>query len=540
VTVDYATANGTATAGLDYTATAGTLTFAANQATRTFKVPITNDETPEGAETILLALTAPTGGATLGPLATATLTIGASDGGAFRFSAATYSVSEAGRLATITVRREGETTRPATVSYGVTGGTAQLGADFAVSPGSLSFPAGVASRTFTVRIVDNDVHEADRTVGLSLSAPSAGQRLGQPFEATLTITDDDTAGVVQFSSPLVSEVEPGDGETTEVKIAVTRAGGSAADVTVDYATSDGTAEAGTDYVATSGTLTFAKSETRKTFTVALLGDGLRAGNETIHLTLSNPTKGAELGVQSEATLWSVEESGAASLKVVSDPVMLAWLSDDGGGLARALRAHNYRAEVVEAAVDGAGDVVVLPLRLASKAAYRSLLASLAKRPQTLFVLVTPPPRAEAQTTAEAAAGARALATWLVRDALAVYRGHNVAVFDLFNVLTSRDAGDASDAGLTTGNHHRVRGAARQHIQQDAGDVLAYTRDDGDGAPSALGLQKATEELLPLLNHAYNRWKSLPRPLAAAPGVGQRRLRGSDGGSALAPPGRRAN
>jgi hypothetical protein len=75
VTVHYATADGSATAGADYTAVQGTLTFDAGVSTRTFKVPIRSDRLVEGTETILLVLSDPQGGATLGSLATATLEI---------------------------------------------------------------------------------------------------------------------------------------------------------------------------------------------------------------------------------------------------------------------------------------------------------------------------------------------------------------------------------------------------------------------------------------------------------------------------------
>ncbi len=88
-------------------------------------------------------------------------------------------------------------------------------------------------------------------------------------------------------------------------------------VTVDYATSDGTAKAGEDYTATSGTLTFAKGETAKTIAVPILDDVVDEGEETFTLTLSN-ADGARI-VDGEAT----------GTIVNSDPLQKMWLSRFG-------------------------------------------------------------------------------------------------------------------------------------------------------------------------------------------------------------------
>lgn len=75
VSVDYSSANGTAVAGVDYTATNGTLNFANGQASATFQLPITDDTAVEGAETFTVTLASPAGGAALGTPVTVTVTI---------------------------------------------------------------------------------------------------------------------------------------------------------------------------------------------------------------------------------------------------------------------------------------------------------------------------------------------------------------------------------------------------------------------------------------------------------------------------------
>src|SRR5206468_2784305 len=107
-----------------------------------------------------------------------------------------------------------------------------------------------------------------------------------------------SAGSLQFAAA-TSGVREDAGTAT---ITVSRTGGSTGAVSVNYATADGTAKAGTDYTATQGTLSFASGQNSATFTVPLLHDPKSDGPETINLTLSLTTGGAALGAQSTAVL----------------------------------------------------------------------------------------------------------------------------------------------------------------------------------------------------------------------------------------------
>ena len=84
VTVDYATADGTATDPDDYTATSGTLTFADGDISETIAIPIINDGDSEPDEDFAVMIQNATNGATLGTLTSSTVTIAANDGAGSR------------------------------------------------------------------------------------------------------------------------------------------------------------------------------------------------------------------------------------------------------------------------------------------------------------------------------------------------------------------------------------------------------------------------------------------------------------------------
>src|SRR5437867_5584896 len=109
VGVSYSTSDGSATAGLDYQPASGTLTFTNGQTVASFSVPLLNDSLLETNETVNLALTNPTGGATLGSPSTAVLTIVDNDTPMIQFSAANFSVGEGDGKQDITVIRTGGT-----------------------------------------------------------------------------------------------------------------------------------------------------------------------------------------------------------------------------------------------------------------------------------------------------------------------------------------------------------------------------------------------------------------------------------------------
>ena len=307
VSVDYATSNGTATAGSDYTAASGTLNWTdGDSASKTFTVSITDDSSNEGNETINLTLSNVTGGAAIGTNDDAVLTIQDDDiPGTLQFSAATYSVNEDAGTATITVTRTGGSDGAVSVAYATSNGTATAGSDYTTASGTLNWADGdSAGKTFTVTITDDGTVESNETVNLTLSSPTGGATLGTNDTAVLTIQDDEVPGVLQFSSATYS-VNENAGTAT---ITVTRTGGSDGAVSVAYATSNGTATAGSDYTTASGTLNWTDGDSAsKTFPVTITDDSTGESNETINLTLSSPTGGAILGNNDDAVLTIVND-----------------------------------------------------------------------------------------------------------------------------------------------------------------------------------------------------------------------------------------
>ena len=314
-TLRYATSNGTATAPADYTARSGTLRFNPGETSKTFTIPIINDTLDENDETVDITLSSPAGGV-LGDTATAVLTIIDNDtAGTLQFSQANYSVTEARASVTITVTRQDGTASGVTVDYSTSNDTATAGSDYTAKSSTLTFAAGQTSKTFTIPMIKDTRDESDETVNLTLSNPTGGATLGTPESAVLTIIDNDSGGLLQFSSATYSVSEGVLSGKAVIK--VTRSGGSAGGVTVNYTITDGTAVAGTDYNATSGTLIFNAGQTSKNFTVTIIKDTIDESDETVNLTLSNPTGGVTLGTPNTAVLTIIDNDSGGILSFSS-------------------------------------------------------------------------------------------------------------------------------------------------------------------------------------------------------------------------------
>ena len=195
-----------------------------------------------------------------------------------------------------TLTRTGDFTQALAVAYLLTG-TATNGTDYQTLPGSVTFVAGKDTATIDINAIDDNIFEGTETVTLSLTANPAYIIPTAP-SPVISIADNETQPIVSIGDVSLKE---GDSGTINATFTVNLSNPSTQPITVDYATSDGTATAGSDYTKIDKTtLTFAPGETTKNITVAIVGDKTVEPDETFKINLSNPTN-ATLATDESAT-----------------------------------------------------------------------------------------------------------------------------------------------------------------------------------------------------------------------------------------------
>ena len=310
-TIDSGSDSGTAVSGTDYTSVFGTLTFAAGETSKTFSVPILDNATPQPNRTITLGLADPTGsGASLGNPNRAVLTIVDDDpAGVLQFDTSSYNAGE-GQYAVVNVVRSSGSNGTVTVDYATSDGTAKAGTDYITAMGTLTFAPGETNKQIIVQTPNVPGYQGNRSFSILLSNATGFATIGAQNAATITITEAEQppvavpVGTLQFSSSAYSVAENVLGN--QIVVYVTRSTASLTPVTVNYSTADGTATAGTDYTATSGSLTFNNGDQQLYFFVPIANLPGYKGNRSFSVALSNPTGGASLGTPNTATVTILE------------------------------------------------------------------------------------------------------------------------------------------------------------------------------------------------------------------------------------------
>ena len=306
VEVGYATGDKTATVSdSDYVAASGTLTFNPGETSKPLVVTVNGDTRSEAQERFIVTLSNPVGA-------------GIGDGTGVGLitdddAAATLSINDvtgAEGNAGVTPFTFAVTLQPAsgqsvTVHYAALPGSATLDDnDFAATQGILTFGPGATSKTITVSVNGDTKNEPleQFTVVLSSAANAAiGDGTG-----LAGITNDDGLPSISVQGATANEGNEG---TTPFQFTLNLSSPSAQLVTVDFAAADGTATtADFDYLAVSGTLTFAPGQTTATITVAVNGDTQNESNETFRVTLSNPVNATLASASANGRINNDDES----------------------------------------------------------------------------------------------------------------------------------------------------------------------------------------------------------------------------------------
>ena len=276
VTVEYVTAGGTATAGRDYETTTGTLTFSALETEQTIRVPIIDDDIDEAVETLTVMLINASNAEIKDDKATGIITD--DDERGVTVTPTALMIRE-GDSASYTVVLDSEPTADVTVEIQV-----PEDVEVAVDVTKLTFTAEDwnQSQTVTVTAAQDADAVADDPVTLTHVVSGGDYRSVTVASVAVTILEDDTPTL------LIADAEASEGDG-EMAFAVRLSVPSSQTVTVEYATADGTALAGTDYEETTGTLIFSAETTVQTIRVPIIDDDLDEVAEAFTVALSNPS-----------------------------------------------------------------------------------------------------------------------------------------------------------------------------------------------------------------------------------------------------------
>ena len=296
------TVAGTAAAGIDYTALSGTVTILAGSTTATIAVPVLDDSLVEATESVVVTLTgfvsADADISIDGAANVATVNIADDDTALVSIAATIPGAAEPGTGGRFTVSMSNAASTDTVIAYGIAG-TAANGVDYALLSGSVTILAGATSATIDVSVLDDLIVEANETVALTLTGITAGDPDiaidGGANAATVTITDNDAA-LVSIAATTPNAAEPG----TNGRFTVTMSLVASTDTVVSY-TIGGTAIAGADYTALSGTVTILAGSTTATIDVPVLDDAIVEGSETVIATLGAVTAGdADIAIDGAA------------------------------------------------------------------------------------------------------------------------------------------------------------------------------------------------------------------------------------------------
>ena len=311
VTVNYATADGTAIVGSDYQPSSGSLTFTPGQTTKTVSVLVTGDVTTEPNETFFVNLFNPGNASISDAQGLGTITnddanpsITINDPSQLEGNAGTTSMS-------FVITLSNPTSVTLSVPFSLADGTANVGSDYQTNSGSFTVFPGATTAQVSIGIIGDTNVEPDETFFMNLGA-TAGATIAKS-QGVGTIINDDGLVLPGISINNVSVVE-GNSGTANANFTVQLTASSASTITVNFATADGTATtANSDYAAKSGTVTFTPGQTSQPVTVAVNGDTVLEPNETFFVNLTTPSNATIIKSQGTGTITNDDVVGSADL-----------------------------------------------------------------------------------------------------------------------------------------------------------------------------------------------------------------------------------
>ncbi|MTI38549.1 YHYH protein [Fulvivirga lutimaris] len=279
--------SGTASQGADYSALSGVVEIAENSSSTKIEVAITDDTSIEEDETIIITLTDPgVQGVTI-VKSSAEVIIEDNDTRTVTISSTDNIGLEGDNNASFTVSLDAanSTGSPLEIPYIITG-TATNGTDYTALSGSAAIANGETSTVIEIAVIDDDVDEEAETIILTIDEPNLPLGvITVNKEATATINDNDGESSTTYTVTVVGPPTIGEADgNANFKVTLDKSNEGAA-ITIAY-TISGTATAGADYTAPSGSLTINTSETERVVNIPIVDDAEVEGDETIIITLS--------------------------------------------------------------------------------------------------------------------------------------------------------------------------------------------------------------------------------------------------------------
>lgn len=328
ITLDYVMNEISARAGQDYVSESGTLTIPRNTTSYSLPFTIHGDTVDENTESFVITISNPSYGQ-VGTDSESIISV--YDFGKtpiFSLTSST-SVDEPDGVSadyTVSGSLSERSDRDITLDYEMTAVSAEAGTDFLLDSGTITVPSNSTSFTIPLTVYGDSVDESAETFLVSISNPSTGAVSGANSQSTVTIEDSSNAPVFSIENSS-SVTEPSDGSST-FGVEVSLSAKSDREITVDYELISITAQGGSDFVLSSGTVIVPANSTQFTVPFTVNGDAIDEDNQTFMITISNASYG-EISTTGDQCIVTIQDSSDDVSKVSFEKANYV-VSEDSG------------------------------------------------------------------------------------------------------------------------------------------------------------------------------------------------------------------